>query len=106
LNPAIECHGGPLELFGREQSVGQVDKEAGGDDAGEPIVEDHGVPPRAGRRQRRRRSTARKSRGQEPEGSGPTCQRSIAIQEYLSLTTLNPDQCDDADMAKSFLVLW
>src|SRR5262249_22592718 len=100
------CHGGPLELFGREQSVGQVDKEAGGDDAREPIVENHGGPPRAGRREKRRRSTARKKRGQEAERTGPTNQRSIAIQEYLSLTTLNRDQCDDADMAKSFLVLW
>jgi len=34
--------GASLELLGREQSVGEIDKQPGGDDAGEPVVEDHG----------------------------------------------------------------
>ena len=63
LNPAINGHGSLLELLGPEQRVGEVDEEAGGHDAGEPIVEDHGCLLRAGRRRRRRRSTPRRSRG-------------------------------------------
>jgi hypothetical protein len=31
-----------LELLGPEQRVGEVDKKTGSDDAGKPIVEDHG----------------------------------------------------------------
>ena len=42
LNPAINGHGSLLELLGPEQRVGEVDEEAGGDDAGEPVIEDHG----------------------------------------------------------------
>jgi len=35
----------PLEFLGPYQSVSEVDEQRGSDDAGEPIVEDHGVPP-------------------------------------------------------------
>lgn len=35
----------PLEFLGSEQSVGEVDEQPRGDDAGEPIIEDHGRYP-------------------------------------------------------------
>lgn len=31
-----------LEFLGPEQGVGEVSEQPGGDDAGEPVVEDHG----------------------------------------------------------------
>ena len=34
--------GSPLELLRRKQSVGEVDEQPGGEDAGKPVVEDHG----------------------------------------------------------------
>jgi hypothetical protein len=41
LNPAVESHGAPLELFGPEERVGEIGEKANRHEAGEPIVEHH-----------------------------------------------------------------
>jgi hypothetical protein len=43
LNPAIEGHGCLLEIFGPDERVGEVDEEPRYHEAGEPIIEGHGM---------------------------------------------------------------
>lgn len=65
------------EQLGLEQRVDQVNKQAGGHEAGERIIEEHhGAALTADRRHKRRRSTGRKRQSRSPPSAHPTWQSS------------------------------
>jgi hypothetical protein len=67
LDPADNGHGRcPLEPLGLEQRVNQVDEQPRGNEAGQRIIENHGPYLKAGRRHKRRQSTARRTQTRSP----------------------------------------
>ena len=76
LNPANESHGCAFscgigaamrsETLRPQQSVGQVEQQPCGNEAGKRVIEDHGVLLRADRRRRRSPPTTRRSRDRGP----------------------------------------
>src|SRR5476649_595672 len=73
------------EPLGPKQSVGEVEQQPCGHEGGERIIEDHGLLLRAGRRRRRSRSPARKSRARGPAKSGPAFWMLLPIRSRVSL---------------------
>jgi hypothetical protein len=88
LDPVIKCHeSGLLELLGPEQGVGEVDEKPNRHEAGEPIIEHHGVASLEtvagdGVANRQRKKAKAKRKQDQVQHSDAPCQTDVRICSY------------------------